>query len=75
MQLRQLAHFSAIIKALSSLISMAISGQTGMQFWQPVQASGSTTGFGEAAASRPDVSMPETLNCRVIPEPQLGQAV
>lgn len=75
MQIRQLVHRPARIKALSSLISMALSGQTGTQTPQPVQAAELTTGFGEAAAARPGVSMPETLNCRVMGEPQLGQVV
>jgi hypothetical protein len=74
MQIRQLVHFSAKMKALSSLISMACSGQTGRHSRQPVQASPLTTGIGEAPVSRLGVSSPEASNCRVMVEPQLGQA-
>jgi hypothetical protein len=77
MQTRQLVHLADRIKALSSLISMAASGQTATHSWHPVQASWSTTGFGEGAAARPGpgVSTAGTLNCRVMGEPQPGQAV
>jgi len=75
MQSRQFVHRSARIKALSPLISIAFSGQTGTHFWQPVQASWSTTGFPAAEAARRGVPSPGTPNCLVIGEPHPGQAI